>query len=128
MFFNFPESDLEAVFEECIIRKSLKAIFPNQVIFQRRSIRVGAEIVHYHKLRFLNLDIGLYTVELLRNAIMNQLPYAAQDKNGDEKEEEKADGMMQYVIIKLRHTSYNYIRYSILKPPLLLILSMRLFI
>jgi len=35
---------------------------------------------------------------------MNQLPYAAQDKNSDEKEEEKADGMMQYVIIKLRHT------------------------
>jgi hypothetical protein len=59
---------------------------------------------------------------------MNQLPYAAQDKNSDEKEEEKADGMMQYVIIKLRHTLYNYIRYSILKPPLLLILSMRLFI
>ena len=84
--------------------------------------------MHYHKLRFLNLDIGLYTVEFLRNAIMNQLPYAAQDKNSDEKEEEKADGMMQYVIIKLCHTLYNYIRYSILKPPLLLILSMRLFI
>jgi hypothetical protein len=87
--FTLSESDLEAAFENSTIRKSLKAIFPNQVIFQRRSIRVGTEIVNYHKIRFLSLNIGLHTVESLRDAIMNQLPRAAQVNNGDEKEDEK---------------------------------------
>jgi len=63
--------------------------------------------VNYSKILFSSLDIGLFTVESLRDAITAQLPRATQDNNGDEKADEKADGMMQYVIIKLRHTLYN---------------------
>ena len=92
----------------------MKTIFPNQVIFQRRSIRVGTEIVHYHKIRFSSLDIGLNTVDSLCDAIMAQRPFEAQVNNGVEKEDEKMDDMMQYVLRKLRHTLCNNIRYSIL--------------
>jgi hypothetical protein len=88
--FTLSESDLEAAFENSTIRKSLKAIFPNQVIFQRRSIRVCTAIVHFHKIRFSSLKIGLYTVDSVFDGIINQLPRAAQDKNGDQKEEKRA--------------------------------------
>ena len=55
-------------------------------------------MTHY-KIRFSSLNIGLYTVESLRDAIMNQLPCAARENNGDEKEEEKADGNLQHVVL-----------------------------
>ena len=111
--FVLVESDLEAAFGNITLRKILKAIFPGQISFARSSRRAPA-IVNYYKILFSSLDIGLFTVESLREAIMALLPRAAQDNNNDEKEDEKADGMMQYVIIKLRQTLCNCIRYSIL--------------
>ena len=37
----------------------------------------------------LESEIGLHTVDSVFDGIINQLPRASQDKNGDEKEEEK---------------------------------------
>ena len=97
--FILLESDLEAAFENNTLRKILIAIFPNQIGFLRRTKRVDTVKTNHYKIWFLNLDIGLYAVESLRDAIMNQLPGAAQVNNGDEKEDEKADGNLQHVVL-----------------------------
>ena len=59
---------------------------------------------------FVNLDIGLYTVESLRDALIARLPRAAQ---GDEKEEEKDDGMYA-LVYSCNIVDTDYCVYSIL--------------
>ena len=68
------EIDLEACLSENTIQKRIKLMFPHQIEFNKRDIRISGVRSKVLKVMIRNLNIGLHTFNTLSAAILEGIP------------------------------------------------------